>query len=486
MTDRAPLKLALPPGEYQCYAYLPDLEGGTARLGGMLELAERRPPLMHLHGELPVERESTPGGATGMSFPQVRRSPAMRVELVLGIEVLLLDCSIETWLPQRAIVSAAAAIVGRAGRAMPTDDPTFGAVRLQVTGSDAVIASTPLARFEFPLARKPDEPTKWSAVERLPREVTDSDDGAEVSGEWIVSFSPPNGYELRIAHSPVIDIRLAQPISMRALVDEWIVPLRNIISLSTGRQETISHLAVALGPSGAETLDCMQVYGSTLTQQPFASDPNDVLQTRLAFNCHGDDSVSLLKLCRGWQSAKTDRHPLVETLEALAPLDQQYGRPRFLLLVQALEGLHNFANGPAIDESAAQHAKNLAQAKSALAAAEGLDPKIQTFVKKELPSRPSADLARTLRWVQRALPVDVAEHLERLELVRKVIAETEARNWSEALRTVRNDLSHGSRTWDRELLADTADLLERMARAHLMNVIGCPPSATTRALAHDR
>jgi hypothetical protein len=273
---------------------------------------------------------------------------------------------------------------------------------------------------------------------------------------------------------------------MRALVDEWIAPLRNIISLATGRQETISHLAVALGPPGAETGDYMQVYGSTLTQQPFASDPNDVAKTRPAFHCHGDDSVSLLKLCRGWQAAKADRHPLVETLEALAPLAQQYGRPRFLLLVQALEGLHNFANAPAIKDSATHHTESLAQAKGALVAVEELDPKIKTFIKNQLPSRPGADLARTLRWVQRALPVDVAEQLEGLELVGKVIAGTEAGNWSEALRTVRNDLSHGSRTWDRELLADAADLLERMARAHLMNVIGCPMSSMTHALAPDR
>lgn len=38
--------------------------------------------------------------------------PLLRVDLVRGNDVLLLGCTIEKWMPGRAIINAAAALVG--------------------------------------------------------------------------------------------------------------------------------------------------------------------------------------------------------------------------------------------------------------------------------------------------------------------------------------------------------------------------------------
>lgn len=289
MSKDIPLTLTLEPGEYQCYAALPDQNGNPVRLGGQLSLQGNRPPELGLHGDIPEEATTDlDKGVTMVSYPQLSELPLLRVDLVRGNDVLLLDCTINKWAPGRALIGAAAALVGVT---IPEDDqpPRFTEVTVQISGAAAVIAPPPLEKVTFPIKREPDTPMEWTATERLPRRITDNDAGAEVSAYWYVSFSGDDGYAHRVTFSPVIEITLTEPVDLATLREQWLEPLHRIIGLSTGRTETITYLGVELAEADGREL---QVYGTNITQQPYAPRQNDLLKIEQAFHTYGDEDSS--------------------------------------------------------------------------------------------------------------------------------------------------------------------------------------------------
>jgi len=468
MANDVPLTLKLEPGEYQCYATLPAKDGSSVQLGGLLSLQGNRPPELALHGDIPNDPTlDFPPGLT--TYPQISQLPLLRVNLVRGNDVLLLDCTINRWMPGRAIVNAAAALVGVT---IPEDDqpPKIKNLTIQISGAAAVIAPPPLQELHFPMKREADKPMEWRAVERLPRKITDHDDGAEVSAYWNASWSGGDGYSHRVTFSPAIEITFAQPIDLDTLREQWLSPLDCIIGLATGRAETNTYVGVELAGGDSREL---QVYGTNISQQPYAPRLNDLLKIEQAFRTYGDDDASLLRLCRGWQVASVKGHPLVETLGTFLSLPPQHPRARFLLLIQALEGLHGHHN-PEEEERLAQHQTMRKRAREELKTCEGLDSEIRKFVRGTLPPRPPSNLERALNAAVGNLPVDLTGKFDSLELVKSLVAvdDGEAKDWASAMRVVRNGLSHGNRSWLPHLLKPAAEVLEAIARAHLMRTIG--------------
>lgn len=469
MSTDVPLKLRLEPGEYQCYASLPDPAGTMVRLGGLLSLQPNRSPELSLHGPVPAEGQHQGNGETLYTYPQVSTLPLIAVDLVRGNDALLLDCHINKWGPDRAIVTAAAALVGVTIPPV-TADLRVNGLTIQISGAFAVTVPPPLESVSLPLKREPDQPVTWAATERLPRLVTDTDSGAELRAYWYASYSGGDGYAHRVSFSPVIDIRLTEPVDIDTLRDQWLQPLPRIIGLSTGRTETITYLGVEL--AGGENRE-LQVYGTNITQQPYAPRGNDLLKITRAFHSYQDGDTGLLQLCRGWQTAQAERHPLAETLGTFLSLSPQHPRARFLLLVQALEGLHGHENAAAFNRRLARHQADRDRARAALQACEGLDREVRRFIRATLPKWPASSLDRALQDVVTQLPVDLTTKLADLELVTSLIAEDDqVTDWTSALRIVRNGLSHGRRSWPPDVLEPAAELLEVIARAHLMRVIG--------------
>jgi len=479
MANDVPLALKLEPGEYQCHTALAAEDGTLVRLGGMLSLQGDQSAELGLHGGIPDESTTDLEAAVTMSsYPQVTELPLLRVDLVRGNDVLLLGCTVNKWMPGRAIINAAAALVGLT---IPKDDqlPKFQSLTIQITGAAAVTAPPPLEKLYGPLKREDDKPMEWRAVERLPRRITDHDDGAKVSVYWHVSWSGGDGYAHRVTFSPVIEIAFTDPVDLDTLRDQWLSPLDRIIGLSTGRPETNSYVGVELaGGDGRE----LQVYGTHITQKPYAPRLNDLLKIEQAFHTYGDGNASLLQLCRGWQTASAEGHPLVETLGTFLALPPQHPRATFLLLIQALEGLHGHHNA---DEEArlAQHQTMRIQAREEVKGCTGIDPEVRKFIRDTLPPRPPSNLERALNGVVKALPVDLTAKLNNLELVKSLIAEGgEAKDWASAMRLVRNGLSHGDRSWSSRLLQPAAAILEAVARAHLMRTIGVSDSSIEQYL----
>jgi hypothetical protein len=86
-------------------------------------------------------------------------------------------------------------------------------------------------------------------------------------------------------------------------------------------------------------------------------------------------------------------------------------------------------------------------------------------------STPSRSTRR--KWVVSDLPVDLTSKLNSLELVTSLVeTDDDTTDWASATRLVRNGLSHGTRSWRPSLLEPAAELLEVIARAHLMRTIG--------------
>ncbi|MCW3038784.1 MAG: hypothetical protein JWM31_689, partial [Solirubrobacterales bacterium] len=103
------------------------------------------------------------------------------------------------------------------------------------------------------------------------------------------------------------------------------------------------------------------------------------------------------------------------------------------------------------------------------------------FLKRNLSKRPPSTLETPLRYCLDALPVDLSPSLEGSKLVKQLLSEG-ATSMPDALRIVRNDLAHGNRGYDMTDLRELAELLDRVARAHLLRVLGCPESAQKRVL----
>jgi hypothetical protein len=179
---------------------------------------------------------------------------------------------------------------------------------------------------------------------------------------------------------------------------------------------------------------------------------------------------------------------LIETLAAFMFLPRQHPRPRFLLLMQALEGLYGHAHRADLAPRLEVHRELRQQARDAVQHCDALDVATTKFIRDNIPSRPAGSLETALRDALQSLPVNLTSEAASLSLIAAVIADQDnsANDWASALRVARNDLSHGTRSWDAKLLEPAADLLERVCRAHLMRVVGCPTPIIKDYLADHR
>ena len=85
-----------------------------------------------------------------------------------------------------------------------------------------------------------------------------------------------------------------------------------------------------------------------------------------------------------------------------------------------------------------------------------------------------------------ALPIDLEAELTDGALVKSVRSQfPTVTSTLDAIRIVRNDLSHGNRTYDRHALAEAADILERVVRGHLLRLLDASDEIVRRVLSPD-
>ncbi|MET7702716.1 hypothetical protein [Streptomyces sp. NPDC005485] len=484
MSDRQklPLSLMYEPDTYLCSWFLPDNTGGHVDIPGDLVLRPLRPPTGQVYGTVPLQHTQHVPGVVETAFPQSISVPVLHGRLANGGSVTLLDAHIQLW-DKSGHITGAAALLGNAaffGLADVPEAPTAAipprvtSATFQITALDAALGVPPIKDVSNPHLPGGEE-GRWAATVNASASGTWSAEGAELTVSYYHRMRAMDPCEFSLAFSPVATVTLTEAKPLEIALDQYIEPLRKILSIATGKPQDLSYLHVELeGREGK-----YQVVGTGITQAPFAS-------STAAFRAHNSavralpDKLSLLDLVTQWSQYAAAHHPLVETYGAMLHTRDQHPRSRYLLLVQALEGLYGYENKGTTEQ---RQAKHTASYEDALARAKkDLDAEIFKFVKKHLSKKPSVSLDIALNALMTGLPVNIMDRLDATELVKEVQAAstTAALTTPGALRVVRNDLAHGNRGYEPHQLQVVVRLLEFIVRGHALRILGCPEAVISR------
>lgn len=470
MGDGVPLRQLLEPGQYRVEWRVPSPDGSIVDVQGDLTLEADRSPHAQLFdtGSALVRLDSV----HSMSFPRTYEAEMVTGTLLNGHTVVLVDASIQSWFPGRATIRARAALVGR----MPQDppNPEITEVEVQVSGLDAIAGIGPIRQVKIPLRREEGQrylDWSWEAVGQPDSTQVWSDADVEIELRFYSSVTAPEAYFFRVSFSPVVLIRFSKPVSFDAVFTGWVEPLRTIVALATARQEKITYVAVTPADQGSESKQ-LQVYGTALHQAPYSSQGNDILKIDRAFFLSPDD-MSLLDMLRLWQQLAREHHPLLETYGSMMFAPVQHPRSRFLLLLQAIEGLYGHETAAVYTQRAVEHGARRGEVLAEIESAVGHDA--LRFLKKHLARRPPASLTEAIRAMLGSVPVDVTPALTHSDLVVAAMSDLRApQTVYDALRMIRNDLAHGARGgYDTQALHDVVELLDGVVRAHMLRVLGC-------------
>lgn len=472
MTRKAALKLSFAPGDYLATWRLPSRKGGTIDARGELTVAGGKPPMATAHGDFDDELERSAGGAIG--FPQRVDVPVITGSLSNGANVILIDARVSYWFPERARIDAAAAFITLA-------DVGFGKVLfkqfdIQVGGLDAVAGAAPIKSTTFP---QKGAAGTWAAELASDFKQEWTDPGAAVGLTYYGSFRSFDPYAFSMGFSPIAFAKLNEPLPLSQLLDEWVYPLRRVVSIATGRTQEITYLT--LYPTTHDDSESKgQLFGSGITQDPYESSRDEIERIKSPLRIKSD-GVSLLALLRAWQGLKSVRHPLLETYGSMLDARDQHPRSRFLLLLQAIEGTHGYETKASFVKRQKKHTEDRDQVVALTK--DSLDAKQQRFLERNLGKRPPGGLEPAINWLAKKLPEDVKEQLEAAPLIATTMAApVSAKNAADALRIIRNDLAHGTKGYDAYALQQVVEVLERVVRAHALDLLGCPGLVISRVL----
>ncbi|MFF7223267.1 hypothetical protein ACFZAL_18220 [Streptomyces massasporeus] len=485
--QKLPLSLMYEPDTYLCSWFLPDNTGGYVDIPGDLQLRPLRPPTGQVYGTVPLQYTEHLPGVVETSFPQSMSVPVLYGRLANGGSVTLLDAHFQLWVAGGYITGSAAllgkaAFFGLAGvPAAPTSvvPPRVTSATFQITALDAALGVPPIKDVSNPHLPGGEE-GRWAATVNGSAARTWLAEGAELTVSYYHRMRAMDPCEFNLAFSPVATVALTEAKPLAIVLDQYIQPLRKILSIATGKPQDLSYLHVELeGREGK-----YQVVGTGITQAPFAS-------STAAFRAHKSvvralpDELSLLDLVTQWAQYAAAHHPLVETYGAMLHTRDQHPRSRYLLLIQALEGLYGYENKASSEQ---RQAKHTASYEEALAKAKNeLDAKTFKFVKKHLSKKPSTSLDTALDALITGLPVNIIDRLGATELIKEVkaVSTTTGLTTAGALRVVRNDLAHGNRGYEPHHLQVVVGLLEFIVRGHALRILGCPEAVVGRVFPTD-
>lgn len=405
-------------------------------------------------------------------------------QLANGAALFVLDASLEYWSDSQGFVSGSGAIVGRGSGlfGIPAafdrggSVPVIESADFQIGALDALLGAAPIAQVQNP-GLHPDNPKDvWSATLNSDRDATWSRDEVELTVDFRGSMRAADAFEYRLSFSPFGRFTYQNGATLREVVDTFVEPLRRIASISTGTPQDLTYLSVRL----KDRQGTFQVFGSGITQEPFKSSSERVRESKSAVRAKSDD-LSLLSMVDAWRHLAATHHPLIETYGAMLHARDQHPRSRFLLLIQALEGMHGFETA---SEFAERRARHVAQREEVLIRVDYLiGTRLKKFLKGAIGKSPPTSLETALKRMISGLPVDLMGRLDGAGLVADAKTDPQAPNSTvSALRVVRNNLAHGKRGYEASQLHEVVELLELVVRAHSLKLLGCSDEVLTRVL----
>lgn len=482
------LTLKTLPDTYRCsWTMSKPHDETTWQSQGDVTLLGTQQPAGAVYGRAPINFSRSPGGGITYGAPQHFEYPVVYGELVNGRDLILVDAHLRVWEADRssglmpgpnAHFDAWAALVGHG---IPqTSDVLVDSGVIQLTHLDAFAARAPIEETQYP--RKPfeDADPSFRAKFRQASYQVWSDDDAEVVVEYRISAAVYGGYHFHVTFSPTVRIELNTPIPIKDFFTSWALPMHGLVSAATGQIEDITYWSCSPLIEGDDRPPAMrqfEVFARWVNQEPYASEntipDKHVSSIRLA------EGESLLHLLRRWQDLESEQNPILSTYDIHSLGPEQTPRARFLLLVQALEGLcghEDRLNGKwASFEAKRERILNECQ--------QALSGKDFKFLGRWLPGTPY-NLDDALTEMLRVLPTNLEPELAQSELVKTVIAQVDQITTTVgALRYVRNQLSHGTETFAPYDLHVVAGILSRAVRGHLLRLLQASGPAQERVLA---
>lgn len=475
MDPTAPLRHVVAPGEYRCLWTVPNEDGTSREIHGDVELRPDRQVRGSAYGNVPLEVNVDKHGSS-TRYPQKYEYPLLWGQLLQGQRILLIDALLHVWDSEQAAVVARAALVGQ----LELDEPiAFDRARIQVSGLDSLAGIGPIRSFEFPKANafsghwradaEPDSAQEWA------------DSTATLRLDYIGTAAIGDPFRFQLAFSPSTTLTLNQAQDLDGIVKDWVGPLQKLAALCIGKVSQITY--VALG-HGHRQRHWFQLYGAGIHQNPFASSKAALQDVQPAFSAKADE-MSVLELLRRWQDVANRHHPLIETYGTfLTAATAEHPRSRFLLLIQALEGLHGHENADEIRDRTERHLAKRAEVFARLGGLESLEKDDLKFLKASVMKRPPASLNEPLKWAVESLPIDLTTKISSSNLIIDAMTDEPEKcpTWIDALRVVRNHLAHGTKGFDANHLDETAKHLDRVARSHTLRILGCGDEALSRVL----
>lgn len=283
-----------------------------------------------------------------------------------------------------------------------------------------------------------------------------------------------------MSFAPVLRIDADSPLTVVDWWTNWVIPLQEIIASAIGHTPDIMYmLAIAEHTSKREQRD--QIFKWDIKQESLYHSADTTRRSEFAIKIQ-KDNVNLLNLLMKYQELLASHHPLTETFQSVALSSDQHPRSRFLLLIQALEGLHGFEHYEEEDKQRQEYKK---KKKEFLDRMKGVITKDDCkFLKENMMSSPFATLESRLIAIFDALPSDIREKLGRSALIRQFRESQQEPNMrtEAALTRIRNKLSHGAESFEPNDLGDVVEILYRVVRAELLRVLGAPESCRMRLL----
>lgn len=483
------VKLPFSPQEYLCTWNLPDVrpenrnnddsrrggnESRTVELNGTLDLTTGHHPRGSFYGKLPIVFKN--GGAR---FPQISSFECLTGKLSTGAYFVLINGQYNYWHIDHGHANGAFAILS--GKPFKKDEHrTYRSIELQLEGLDRIIDASP-TETQFDGEKSSFSITFDKTCWEWYRD--------NVSMKlYFVGRSRRDPYNFVMSFAPVLRIDAGSPLTVVDWWTNWVIPLQEIIASAIGHTPDIMYmLAIAEHTSKCERKD--QIFRWDIKQEPLYHSTDMTRRSEPAIKIQ-EDNIDLLTLLIEYQELLASHHPLIETFQSVTLYSDQHPRSRFLLLIQALEGLHGYEHREEEDKQC-QAYKN--KKKEVLGRLKKLDHTKENeiitksdckFLIKNLMSSQFVTLESRLIAIFGALPSGVRENLNGSALIRQFreLQEKPYMRMEAALARIRNKLSHGATNFESSDLDDVVEILYRVVRAELLRVLGAPESCRMRLL----
>jgi hypothetical protein len=446
-------------------------------MAGEFEVSARQPPRVQIYGE-PKDRLRL----KARSLPDPVKLDYLEGQLRTGHDVVVCEPDLETWFPGQTKGLGRFALVGLAIR--DVDGQRYSRARLQVTGLPMLMDQAPLSEI-----RMPQDVTSWEGKE-FSIKATDSPslewstDGLTISCGYDSQLSGMDAYRFQMVFAPVIDLASDNPLAISEWIEQWVIPLYQLVSFATKKAQKMSWVTFVQDTEvgDPQSRRRAQLFGSGIEQDPYLAERPELWdkdkQPVFTFQSLGE--MGLPNTIRRWHELLVEGAAFLDLFSAVLFTPDLPERAKYLYLVQALETLHASEHA---DRDAAAQTEYQQQRDDLLSRVKArIDPGDLRLLRRKWSKRRPESLTYRLDELFKGVGSEVREVLAELASsgTGSRLREAGAISETDMLRVLRNELSHGVAVYSGSDLRGWVQLLERIARVHLARLLGLSnPDAVT-------